>query len=728
MNFQEVGLTQSEYQTITAALKRSPNDLELGLFGLMWSEHCSYKSSKNLLSWLPHSGKDVLQGPGDNAGVVRLNEDWDVAFKVESHNHPSYVEPLQGAATGVGGILRDIFAMGARPVALADALRLGTDAHSALLQDGIVEGIGAYGNTIGIPTVSGDVEYAPTYNHNPLVNVLAVGLRRHGRSIGARGARPGSRIYLLGQKTGRDGIHGASLLASQDFAGESEAKRPTVQVGDPLMGKLLMEATLEAIDQIAVEAVQDLGAAGLTSAISELLFQSHVGARMDLDQVPLREEGMVPYEIMLSETQERMVIVVAPDDGDALQAIGKKWDVPMTCIGEIVEDPTLQVIFHQQEVARLPLDVLVGSCPRKSVDPLLKEQVAVRRNFSIVQSSEPFTSEMLYRVLSAPNCRDRSPIYRRYDSTIRAATIKGPGHDAAVLAVKDSLEALAVAVTGPGRWNVYDSFAGGAGAVSRVVRQLVVQGAEPMGLTDGINAGNPDKPDVFGQLAGLIGGIAAAASALDVPVTGGNVSLHNETDGAAIWPTAVIGGVGRVRRPDQLMSDGLRQKDDLILLCNAPDVPDLGGSVWALLNGEIGAYPRPQLDKDATVYRLLRLWQEQWDSTQWTARSVGDGGLAVALARMVIASDIDLGAHVRAPKERTTAWLFNEMSGQVLITAPQEIAVRMQTEGQAHGIAMERLGRVTDDGQLTVQCDRAHRMDRFALARAFRLREDGRTE
>lgn len=718
MDARDVGLTEAEYQIILERLGRRPNDLELGLFGVLWSEHCSYKSSKNLLRWLPNKGPWVVQGPGENAGVVQLNDTWDVAFKVESHNHPSYVEPVQGAATGVGGIIRDIVAMGARPVALADSLRFGLDERSRHLQDGVVQGVGNYGNAIGIPTVTGEVYYGAPYEKNPLVNVLCVGLRKHGQTIGAGGARPGDLIFLIGQKTGRDGIHGASLLASQDFNQDAHTMRPTVQVGDPFLGKLLMETTLAAIASGQTEAVQDLGAAGLTSSVAELLDHSGVGAVLWLDRVPCRETGMTPYEIMLSETQERMLLVAKPEAEGLLRKIVEHFEIPMTAIGEITDEDRLEILFSGDRVADLPPSILVNACPRLELPEGIADRVRTARAGGPTEIRSAFDPRRALEVLGAPDCRDRSSIYRQYDSMIQTNTVVGPGHDTAVLRVRGSEEGLAVTVSGPGRWAAVDSYAGGAGAVSRVVGQLATQGAFPLGLTDGINAGNPTKPEVFHSLAGLIAGISDAAQVLKVPVTGGNVSLHNETEGQAIWPTAVIGGVGRHPSPLSPVFDGLSQPNDAIYLVNPTDTPNLGGSVFESMLNRLNAYPRPDLHRDRLAYECLIEWLTGDDGIE-ACRLIQDGGLFVALARMMMsARQPGLGVDIRLADDRIDQWLFNEASGQILVVAriPES---RFVQKAQEKGVAVVELGRVTDDNTLTITGGRTYRWHLLELTATY---------
>ncbi|PSR28218.1 MAG: phosphoribosylformylglycinamidine synthase subunit PurL [Sulfobacillus thermosulfidooxidans] len=718
MTYQDVGLTQEEYRVIQQQLGREPNELELGLFGVLWSEHCSYKSSKNLLSWLPHEGPAVVQGPGENAGIVALNDHVHVAFKVESHNHPSYVEPVQGAATGVGGILRDIVAMGARPIALADSLRFGTDDKAKWIQNGVVEGVGAYGNAIGIPTVTGEVAYGAVYDKNPLVNVMAIGLLSPEHQVSASGAKVGSYLVLLGQPTGRDGIHGASLLASQDFGDATEHMRPTVQVGDPFMGKMLMEATLSAIQTDKLDAVQDLGAAGLTSSVAELAYRSGVGAHIWLERVPCREEGMTPYEIMLSETQERMLLVVSPENWPVVEEIIQHWEVPYSIIGEVSADHELVISMNGEIVAAVPPQILAGSCPRRPA--ISKWAQTAREQAPQLTAFRPLTFEREWalEVLGSPNCRSRHRIYERYDSMILTNTVWGPTHDLAVLRVRGSQEGLAVAVSGPGRYAARDAYSGGLAAVSRVMGLLATQGAMALGLTDGINAGNPDKERVFLDLTHLIAGIADASQGFGVPVTGGNVSLHNETEGEPIWPTAIIGAVGRHLHPLHPTNDAPWKAGlDIIRLSAASDL-NLGGSVFEMLHSELSAYPRPDISKLADMYELLIASNQE--SLEYGARLVGDGGLFVALSKSLLASSANLGMEITVSKDETTRELFSEVMGQMLLFTEPSTTEHWVSLFRHHNIAVDLIGHVTDSPTMVIRAGRSYVFDRTELDRTFR--------
>lgn len=717
----DVGLTESEYQEIRQLLSRNPNDLELGLFGALWSEHCSYKNSKPFLAWLPNQGPFVIEGPGGNAGVVLFNDAYDVAFKIESHNHPSYVEPVQGAATGVGGILRDIIAMGARPIAVADVLKFGTNQKAQALRRGIVEGIGSYGNAIGIPTVTGSVGYSALYDANPLVNVLAVGLLPHLQSIGADGARPGSILLLMGQATGRDGIHGASLLASQDFGSETEAMRPTVQVGDPFMGKLLMEATLRIVHEGLADAVQDLGAAGLTSALAELAYASNVSVTLDVATVPCRETGMSPYDIMLSETQERMLLSIPEANLDAALAAIETFGLPVAKVGRVMPGDLLRIHEGPRTLAEVPTTVLVASCPRHVLADDFPDRFAAPPESESAPAPLTIDLDLGFRVMGHPDCQDRSPIYQRYDSTIQVRTVWGPQHDSAILRIGEGSEGLHIAVTAPSRWALVDSVAGGYGAVVDVLSRIATQGSIALGLTDGINGGNPDKPEEYQRVAGLVWGIAQAARDFGVPVTGGNVSLHNETHSQAIWPTAALGVVARHPRPERPIPDRPCGKGITIAVVNPPEELSLGGSVLAEVLGRIGAYPRIAPDRTVKALEMVNDWARNPDTVGLLAcRSVGIGGLFAALARSLMSASPEYGADLRLSADRAALELFNETTGQFLVFVDAALQESWETRARNAGVMMRVLGETTDSPQIKIHAGRILTWELHALWQAFR--------
>ena len=721
LTYTDVGLSESEYQEILRLLSRTPNDLELGLFGALWSEHCSYKNSKAFLSWLPNQGPYVVQGPGGNAGVVFLSQDYDVAFKIESHNHPSYVEPLQGAATGVGGILRDIIAMGARPIAVADVLKFGTNSKARALQNGIVEGIGAYGNAIGIPTVTGSVGYSEVYDANPLVNVMAVGLMPHLQEVGANGAQPGSIVLLMGQATGRDGIHGASLLASQDFGSETETMRPTVQVGDPFMGKLLMEATLSIVGEGLADAVQDLGAAGLTSALAELAYASHVGVTVDVARVPCRESAMSAYDIMLSETQERMLLTIPANKLEAALATIRRFAIPVAEIGRVTDGDFLRIDQGSDRVADVSTSLLVASCPRHTLSEDFPACFESPPDLDPAPVPLTLDQDLGFRVLGHPDCRDRAPIFERYDSTIGVRTVWGPMHDSAILCIGPQSEGLQIAVSAPSRWGAQDSAAGGYGAVVDVLSRVAAQGSVPLGLTDGINGGNPDKPVEYARIAGLVWGIAQAAKDFGVPVTGGNVSLHNETESEAIWPTAALGVVARHAQPKTPMADQPPRPGLTIAIINPPAEPTLGGSVLAELLGRIGPYPRIAAKPAVASLALMAEWaRNPIDVGLVACRSIGVGGLFTALARSLMGSAPQYGADIQLPRDRAALDLFNEVAGQFLVFLDPNRQELWEGSAKVRGVSVTILGETTASPQLKVLAGRPVTWDLQALWRTFR--------
>lgn len=686
--WEAVGLSLGEAEAARRLLGREPNDLEWGLFGALWSEHCSYKSSKGVLGWMPKAGPAVVSGPGGNAGVVRVNERVEVAFKVESHNHPSFVEPVQGAETGVGGIIRDVVAMGARPVALMDSLRFGTDEHSRLIRHGVVEGVGGYGNAIGVPTVGGEVFYAPGYAKNPLVNVLCVGVREAGSAVDASGCRVGDALYLIGQATGRDGIHGASLLASRDFSAGDEDLRPTVQVGDPYTGKLLLDATLDAVKTGAVTAVQDLGAAGLASATSELAARSGVGLVLYLDRVPSRQPHLSGYDLMMSETQERMLLAVDPARAEEALRVVRRWGLEPHWIGAATGDGVLRLRYGAEPVAEIPAEALVDGCPAR---PGPAKVLPAEPSRPDVEAAWPDHATCL-ALLSHPDVVSRRAIYERYDSMIQTQTIWGPEHETAVLNLHQG-GGVAVTVAGPARWAAVDAYAGGMGAVAAAVGRIAAAGAEPLGLTDGLNAGNPDKPAVYDAFCALVAGIADAAEALEVPVTGGNVSFHNETDGVAIWPTAVIGAVGRHPRPLRPVPDAALGSGQRLLLVTPERDPGIGGSVFeAITVGRPTAYPRPDLETMAGAVRFVASLGEAEEAWRIGVRYIGVGGLFIALVRFLLGGPDGVGLDVSLCSDAGPATLFGEGAGRFLIAVDRARADELRRRADSAGIAAEEIG------------------------------------
>ncbi|HEX2884737.1 MAG TPA: phosphoribosylformylglycinamidine synthase subunit PurL, partial [Candidatus Limnocylindria bacterium] len=671
------GLTEAEYNLVVEALGRPPNEVELGMFGAMWSEHCAYKHSRPLLGRLPTSGPGVLVGPGENAGAVDIGDGLAVVFKVESHNHPSAIEPYQGAATGVGGIIRDIFTMGARPLALLNSLRFGpleadastTDASTAArnryLLGGVVAGIAGYGNCIGIPDVGGEVVFDPSYNGNPLVNAMCLGIARHDEITLARAAGPGNVLLLVGASTGRDGIQGASF-ASATLDEGSEERRPAVQVGNPFLEKLLMEACLELARLDAVVAMQDLGAAGLTCALAELTARGGVGAEVDLEAVPQRESGMTAYEILLSESQERMLIVVRPDRVEDVRRVFDRYELAAARIGTVIEEPVVRARFGGELACRVPGRALADDAPRYAVHGRPRPPAdggALER-----LAAEAATADVLLELLGSPNARDRKPIWRQYDHMNGTNTVVGPGSgDAAVLRIKGTRRAIAVAIDGPGpaRVGALDPFVAGASAVLEGALNVACMGARPIGFTDCLNFGSPETDLGGWQLERGIDGIAAACRSLDVPVVSGNVSLYNETPDGPILPTPVVGTVGLLEDRSHLLRMAWTEGDELWLLGDpATDPMALAGSELAWRRGVHGG--APGLDLGATARLVGLLPSLAADGVLRAAHDASVGGLAVALARMAVAAGI--GAQVVVPHDGLpTAALFGERAGRVIV-------------------------------------------------------------
>jgi phosphoribosylformylglycinamidine synthase len=696
---QRHGLTRDEYELVIEALGRSPNPVELGMFGAMWSEHCAYKHSRPLLGRLPSTGDRVMVGPGENAGALDIGDGLAVVFKVESHNHPSAVEPYQGAATGVGGIIRDIFTMGARPIALLNSLRFGpldaddeTHADAATrnryLFGGVVGGIAGYGNCIGIPDVGGEVTFDPSYSGNPLVNAMCVGIARHDEITLARAAGPGNVLLLVGASTGRDGIQGASF-ASATLGPDRDERRPAVQVGNPFLEKLLMEACLELARIDGVVAMQDLGAAGLTCALAELTARGGVGAEVDLDAVPRREGGMAPYEVLLSESQERMLMVVRPDTVAEARAIFDRYELTAAEIGTIIEEPIITCRGAGEVVWRVPGRALADDAPRYEISgaPVVLRAVELE-----TLASEPASASVLLELLGSPNARDRKPIWRRYDHMNGTNTMVGPGAgDAAVLRIKGAPIALALAIDGPGpaRVGAMDPYLAGASAVVEGAMNVASVGAVPIGITDCLNFGSPETDLGAWQLERAIDGIADACRLLDLPVVSGNVSLYNETPDGPILPTPVIGTIGLLDDRSSILRPAWRPGDELWLIGEAADDPDaLAGSELAWRRRRRGGAPRLDLSAAARVVRLLP--ELARDRVIAAAHDISVGGLGVALARMAIAAGS--GADITLDAEWPTAALFGERPGRVIIALDAARASRLRRSLVTAEIPGRRLG------------------------------------
>lgn len=679
----EHGLTEHEWERILACLGRTPNLTEVGIFAALWSEHCSYKSSKLHLRRLPTRGARVVQGPGENAGIVALADGWVAVFKMESHNHPSFIEPYQGAATGVGGILRDVFTMGARPIMLLDSLRFGELEAPRMrhLVDGVVRGIGDYGNCVGVPTVGGEVDFHRAYNGNILVNAMCVGVARGDKIFYGRAAGPGNRVVYLGAKTGRDGIHGATM-ASDVFDEAATARRPTVQVGDPFTEKLLIECCLELMEAGLLVGIQDMGAAGLTSSAFEMAARAGCGLELDLSRVPVRAEGMTPYELMLSESQERMLMVVEPAQVARVLAVCTRWGLDGVEIGRVIREREIRATFAGQEAFRLPVAPLVDEAPvydRPWVPPAPPPPVTLPHLLGRDWGAD------LRRLLSRPNLGSARFIWEQYDQSVGAATVVGPGADAALVLVPGTRIGVAATTDCNALACSLDPRRGTAQAVAEAVRNLACVGAEPVGVTDCLNFGSPEVPETMGQLVAAIDGLAEACCAFDVPVVSGNVSLYNETSGQAILPTPTVGMVGLVgevrHAPRGTFADG----DAVFLL--GPLEGDLGASrfLQSLLNLEVGPVPEVDVAAERTAAALVR---ELVRLGLVAAHDVADGGLAVAAAEMTAAG---VGAVLELPVTASEARaLFGEWGPRYLLAVPPgcEEAVRRA----AQGLPLTRLG------------------------------------
>ena len=663
-----MGLSHDEWLLILKRLDRTPNLCELGIFSAMWSEHCSYKSSKKWLKTLPTEGPQVIQGPGENAGVVDIGDGLATVFKIESHNHPSYIEPYQGAATGVGGILRDVFTMGARPVALLNALRFGQSDHEKTkhLVSGVTAGIGGYGNCIGIPTVGGEVNFHKSYNGNILVNAMAVGLAHADRIFYSAATGAGNPVIYVGAKTGRDGIHGATM-ASAEFSDETESKRPTVQVGDPFTGKLLMEACLELMAADAVLSIQDMGAAGLTSSSVEMASKGGLGMEIDLDLVPVRETGMTAYEIMLSESQERMLMVIDPEQAETARAIFDKWDLDFMPIGKVTDTERL-ILFKDGELAcDIPLAPLVDDAPEydrpyrpNELQPVLATS-ALQRDISL--------KDALLQMMGSADLASRRWIYEQYDCDVMADTLIGPGGDAALVRVHGTDKALAVTTDCTPRYVDADPFEGGTQAVAEAWRNICATGAIPLAVTNNLNFGNPEKQDIMAQIVGSVNGMGKACKVLNTPVVSGNVSLYNETDGEAIQPCPVIGMVGLIDNWKQAVGAGFTAPDKAIFVIGqTAEMTDgwLGNSVFArvIAEREGGAPPPVDLDKEKAHGQFVQAQITAGQIT--TCHDIGDGGLLVAVAEMALSGAV--GAALSHPDGDTVlAWAFGEDQARYIV-------------------------------------------------------------
>ncbi|HUF34635.1 MAG TPA: phosphoribosylformylglycinamidine synthase subunit PurL [Gemmatimonadales bacterium] len=699
----EHNLNQREFDRILELLGRGPTLTELGVFSALWSEHCSYKHSRPVLKTFPTTGPQVVQGPGENAGVLRLADGWAVAFKIESHNHPSAVEPYQGAATGVGGILRDVFTMGARPVAVLNSLRFGPldQPRNRYLFAGVVRGVGDYGNCVGVPTLGGEVGFAPGYSGNPLVNAMCVGLLREQDLIRAAAHGVGNVLLTVGARTGRDGIHGASF-ASEELSAQSEARRPQVQVGDPFTEKLLLEASLELITSGLIVAIQDMGAAGLTSSSAEMAARGGVGVEIDTGLVPTREPGMTPYEILLSESQERMLVVAEPHRVEEIQAVCARWELGATPIGRVTDDGIFRVRHHGLVVAAIPGQRLVDDCP--VYHPEARESDAARFRRSAVPTRPPSVDvrEALELLLDTPNLASKRWVYEQYDSSVQASTVLAPGGDAGVLRVPGTEFGVAVTVDCNPRLVALDPYEGGKAAVAEAARNIACTGARPLGITDCLNFGNPEKPEVFYQFREACRGIADACRAFEIPVTGGNVSFYNESPSGAIDPTPTIGMVGLLERVDRRVASHFQSAGDAIVILGQTR-GELGGSAyWADVRGFVGGrVPPVDLDAERRLQRLLA--DAAARGLLRSAHDCSEGGLLVTLAEAAIGgpyAGTPLGARVDlsgyADGLEPEALFYGEDAGRVVASCDPASAEALVDAAREHGVAAFRAGWVTE--------------------------------
>jgi len=703
----EVALTPDEYRAIVEQLKRAPNEVELGMLGVLWSEHCSYKSSKALLRRLPTTGPGVVQGPGENAGAVEVGEGWSVVFKVESHNHPSAIEPYQGAATGVGGIIRDVIAMGARPIALLDSLRFGPLPASSHHFEGVVAGIGGYGNCIGIPTVGGEVYFEECYANNPLVNAMCVGLVRTEELMRARAEGTGNSILLVGADTGRDGIHGASF-ASLELDESSSERRPAVQVGNPFLEKCLLEACMDLAHTDAVVAIQDLGAAGLTSAVAECAGRVEgAGARIDVSLVPRRERGMTPYDVMLSESQERMLVVVRRGREREVETIFHAWDLTSAVIGEVTDDGQLTVVDGRDHVARVPVKLLTDGAPMRRLMGFPPEPPYGLE----VDALPPLVDAgaTLLRMLASPNLASRRGIFRRYDHMVGDSTVITPGGDAAMLRVKGTRLGIAVTTDCNARYVHLDPHLGAQLAVAEAARNIVATGARPLAVTDCLNFANPDRPEVYWELEEAIAGLAYACRALDVPIVSGNVSLYNDSNGeSAIYPTPVVGMVGVIDDYQRRLGAALRAEGDFVLLMGSSH-NDLGGSEYLKVeHGHVAGRP-PALDltREKAVNRLILSAAQS--GYLHSAHDCADGGMLIALAECCLLGGIGVRCPAIRPEPplRLDAAFFGESPSRYIVSVPSRAMPEMQSLARRHNVELSMLGLagggfVEFEGQLKV--------------------------
>lgn len=695
--YQQMGLSDEEFALIESIIGRLPNYTETGIFSVMWSEHCSYKNSKPVLSKFPTKGEHVLQGPGEGAGIVDIGDNQAVVFKIESHNHPSAIEPYQGAATGVGGIIRDVFSMGARPIAVLNSLRFGelTSPRVKYLFEEVVAGIAGYGNCIGIPTVGGEVHFDQSYEGNPLVNAMCVGLINHEDIKKGQAKGVGNTVMYVGAKTGRDGIHGATF-ASEEFSDESEEKRSAVQVGDPFMEKLLLEACLEVIKNDALVGIQDMGAAGLTSSSAEMASKAGSGIEMNLDLIPQRETGMSAYEMMLSESQERMLLVIEKGREQEIIDIFEKYDLEAVSVGHVTDDKMLRLLHQGEVVCELPVDALAEEAPvyhKPSSEP------AYYREFLETKVEDPAitdAADTLKQLLKQPTIASKEWVYDQYDYMVRTNTVVAPGSDAGVLRIRGTKKALAMTTDCNARYLYLDPEVGGKIAVAEAARNIVCSGARPLAVTDNLNFGNPEKPEIFWQIEKSADGISEACRTLSTPVIGGNVSLYNESNGTAIYPTPVIGMVGLIEDTAHITTQSFQQAGDVIFVIGETKEEFAGSELQKMTEGRIYG-KAPEIDLDVELARQEALLAAIQNGLVQSAHDVSEGGLGVALAESTFGTD-GLGADIQIDLN-SAASLFSESQSRFVVTVKPE-------NREAFAAAVQdakEVGTVTNDGVFTVK-------------------------
>lgn len=695
------GLSEDEYAKVCKIMGREPTFTELGVFSAMWSEHCGYKNSKRLLSLLPTKAPWVIQGPGENAGVIDVGDGYALAFKIESHNHPSAVEPYQGAATGVGGILRDIFTMGARPVAILDSLRFGDldTGRVRYLFSGVVSGVGDYGNCIGVPNIGGEVTFDRGYEGNPIVNAMCLGLMKHEDLITASASGDGSPLMAVGARTGRDGIHGATFASEELSEDSDESSRPRVQVGDPFTEKLLLEASLELIASGAISGIQDMGAAGITSSASEMAGRGGSGVEMEMTQVPIREPGMTPYEILLSESQERMLVVAEPGREDEVTRILEKWELEAAVIGRVTDDGMFRVVENGKVVANIPALPLTEGCPTYEREGIESDEIKALRDMDLSEHLIPegdLTRSFLL-LMGSPNVASKQWVYHQYDTTVRTATAVRPGGDAGVIRIRGTKRAVAATTDCNGRFVYLEPRVGAMAAVAEAARNLVCVGASPTAITNNLNFGNPTKPHIYYQLREAVLGMRDACSAFETPVTGGNVSLFNETDGQAIYPTPVIGMVGVIDDVSKITPQHFQTPGDEIVLLGT-NTGEIGGSEYLYVTADLVAGVPPSIDLDGERALQQAVLTMNYERVLRSAHDCSEGGLVASLAECALGNgEAPLGVEAEIDEElKPVVSLFGESQGRIVVSCTKENTAGVLRLAEKFGVPARRIGTVTD--------------------------------